>query len=143
MGHTITDAELLSSSFSCGKACTSVRLLDAGCKAVDEDVTIEETGVVGCCTAAQVSVQHELVHRRTVNKIKTSPVERRTTSGNVLATEEGACQLGPRIKWALQGSYGTAIQSRFSTTGLLSSQAEAQCNCSSYYTPQSVIPRLK
>ena len=68
MGHTIADAELLSSSFrACGKVCASVGLLDAGCKAVDEDVTIAETGVVGCCTAAQFSVQHKLVHRRTVN----------------------------------------------------------------------------
>ena len=126
VGHRIANAELLSNSFSCGKVCASVDLLDARCKAVDEDVTTAETGVVGCCTAAQVSVQHKLVHRRTVNKIKTSPVERRTTSGNVLATEEGVCQLGPRIRWALQGSHGTAIQSRFSTTGLLSSKAETR-----------------
>ena len=56
MGHTIADAELLSSSFSYGKVCASVGLLDAGCKTVDEDVTIAETGVVGCCTAAQVNV---------------------------------------------------------------------------------------
>ena len=41
---------------SCGEICVNVGLLDAGCKAVDEDVTIAETGVVGCCTAAQVSV---------------------------------------------------------------------------------------
>ena len=43
--------------FSCGEVCVNVGLLDAGCKAtVDEGVTIAKKGVVGCCTAAQVSV---------------------------------------------------------------------------------------
>jgi hypothetical protein len=50
------EAELLSIIKSRGKVGTSAGLIDACCNAGDEDLAFAEAGVVGCYTAAQVSV---------------------------------------------------------------------------------------